>query len=271
MVMIKLQTTDIVFGYDGTSGPPVLDNVCIKLAPSKILSIVGPNGSGKSTLLRCIDRILKPQRGSILLDRKEIMKMGRAEIAKKIGYVQQSASRGFPTSVFDTVLMGRRPHLNWRSGEEDEEKIWEVLRLLEIEDLALKYFGELSGGQQQKVLIARVLAQEAEVILLDEPTSNLDIRRQFEVMDIIRSLVKRKLLSAIIAIHDLNLASRYSDRIIMMKRGKIVSAGDPSSVLTAENIASVYGVETVVRKQSGTPYIIPVGPIKMKKGRTHLT
>jgi len=271
MVMIKLETIGIVFSYDGASGPPILDNVCIKLAPSRILSIVGPNGSGKSTLLKCIDKILIPLQGSVLLDRKEIMKMCRREIAKKIGYVQQTISRGFPTSVFDTVLMGRRPHLNWRSGEEDEERIWEVLRLLDIEDLALKYFGELSGGQQQKVLIARVLAQEAEVILLDEPTSNLDIRRQFEVMDIIRNLVRKRLVSSIIAIHDLNLASRYSDRIIMMKGGKTVSAGDPSHVLTAENIASVYGVEAVVRKQSEAPYIIPVGPIKMKKGGTHLT
>ena len=116
----------------------------------------------------------------------------------------------------------------------------------------------------EEVLIARVLAQEAEVILLDEPTSNLDIRRQFEVMDIIRNLVRKRLVSSIIAIHDLNLASRYSDRIIMMKRGKIVSGGDPSSVLTAENIASVYGVEAVVRKQSEAPYIIPLGPIKTK-------
>jgi iron complex transport system ATP-binding protein len=264
MVMIKLETIGIVFSYDEASGPPILDNVCIKLPPSRILSIIGPNGSGKSTLLKCIDKILIPLQGSVLLDRKEIMKMCRREIAKKIGYVQQSVSRGFPTTVFDTVLMGRRPHLSWRSGEEDEERIWEVLRLLEIEDLALKYFGELSGGQQQKVLIARVLAQEAEVILLDEPTSNLDIRRQFEVMDIIRNLVKKRLVSSIIAIHDLNLASRYSDRIIMMKRGKTVSAGDPSHVLTAENIASVYGVEAVVRKQSEAPYIIPVGPVKSK-------
>ena len=268
MVMIKLETIDIVFSYDGHSGPPILDDVSIQLAPSRILGIVGPNGSGKSTLLKCIDKIIKPDHGSVLLDRREIMKMGRMEIAKKIGYVQQTISRGFPTSVFDTVMMGRRPHLSWRSDEEDDEKIWEVLRLLDIEDLALKYFGELSGGQQQKVLIARALAQEAEVILLDEPTSNLDILRQFEVMDIIRDLVNKKLVSAIIAIHDLNLASRYSDKIIMMKRGKIVSAGEPSYVLTADNIASVYGVEAIIRKQSEAPYIIPVGPIKttIRKG-----
>ena len=265
MVMIKLQITDLVFNYGGVSGPPILDSVCIALAPSKILSIVGPNGSGKSTLLKCIDRILKPQQGSILLDRKEIMKISRMEIAKKLGYVQQILSRGFPTTVFDTVLMGRRPHLGWHSGEEDEGKVWGVLDLLEIGDLALKYFGELSGGQQQKVLIARALAQEAEVLLLDEPTSNLDIRHQIDVMDIIKDLVKKKMVSAIVAIHDLNLASRYSDKIIMMKRGKVVAVGDPISVLTPDNIASVYGVETIVRTQSEAPYVIPIGSIKTKR------
>ena len=267
MVMIKLETIDIEFSYDGTSGPPVLDKACIRLAPSKILGIVGPNGSGKSTLLKCINRILKPQCGSILIDRREVMKMSRREIAKTLGYVQQSTSRGFPTTVFDTVLMGRRPHLNWRSGEEDEEKVWEVLRMLDIEKFALKYFGELSGGQQQKVLIARALAQEPDVLLLDEPTSNLDIRHQLLVMDIIKELVKKRVVTVIIAIHDLNLASRYSDKIILMKEGRVVSAGDPSSILTAESIASVYGVDAVVRKQSDTPFVMPLRPIKMEKRR----
>jgi iron complex transport system ATP-binding protein len=260
MVMIKLQVKDIVFAYGEAS--PILNNVCIEVAPSKVLSIVGPNGSGKSTLLRCIDKILKPQQGSILLDREEITKMRRMEIAKKMGYVQQSVSRGFPTTVFDTVLMGRRPHLGWRTGEEDEGRVWEVLKLMDLDELALKYFNELSGGQQQKVLIARALAQEADVLLLDEPTSNLDIKRQLEVMDIIKDLVKKEGITAIVAIHDLNLASRYSDRIIMMKRGKIVGAGDPVSVLTAESIASVYGVEAAVRRQSEAPYIVPLRPIK---------
>ena len=193
------------------------------------------------------------------------------EIAKKLGYVQQSVSRGFPTTVFDTVLMGRRPHQGWHTSEEDEERVWDVLRLLEIEEFALRFFNELSGGQQQKVLIGRALAQEADILLLDEPTSNLDILRQLEVMDIIKNLVKKEAITTIVAIHDLNLASRYSDRIIMMKRGKIVGAGDPVSVLTAENIASVYGVEAAVRTQSETPYIVPLRPIKLKKGRTHLT
>jgi iron complex transport system ATP-binding protein len=266
-MLIKLQVKDLAFSYGSM---PVLDNVYIEAAPSKLVSIVGPNGSGKSTLLRCIDRILKPQRGSILLDRRETMEMSRMEIAKKMGYVQQTYSRGFPTTVVDTVLMGRRPHMGWHTGEEDEEIVWEILKLLDIEELGMKFFNELSGGQQQKVLIGRALAQEADILLLDEPTSNLDIRRQLEVMDIIKDLVKKEEITAIVAIHDLNLASRYSDRIILMKRGKIVGAGDPVSVLTAENIASVYGVEAAVRTQSETPYIVPLRPIKIARGRSHL-
>lgn len=266
-MLIKLQVKDLAFSYDSLV---ILDNVYIEAAPSKVLSIVGPNGSGKSTLLRCIDGILKPLRGNILLDRREITEMSRMEIAQKLGYVQQTYSRGFPTTVVDTVLIGRRPHMSWHTGEEDEEIVWEILKLLDIEELGMKFFSELSGGQQQKVLIARALAQEADILLLDEPTSNLDIRRQLEVMDIIKDLVKKEEITAIVAIHDLNLASRYSDRIIMMKRGKIVSAGDPVSVLTAENIASVYGVEAAVRTQSEAPYVVPLRPIKIAKRRSHL-
>ena len=267
-MMIKLQVRDLAFGYVST---PILENVCFEVAPSKLLGIVGPNGSGKSTLLKCMDRILTPQCGSILVDRKEVTKMNRMEVARNLAYVPQSSIRVFPNTVFDTVLMGRRPHLGWLSSEDDEEKVWEVLKLLGIEEFALRSFNELSGGQQQKVLIARALVQETEVMLLDEPTSNLDIWHQLDVMNIVRSLVKKKRVTALMAVHDLNLASKFSDRIIMMKRGRIVGAGDPSSVLTTENIASVYGVEAAVRTQSETPYVVPLRQIKMEKRRTHLT
>ena len=255
---MKLKIKDVVFSYAST---PILKNVCMELAPSEVLGIVGPNGSGKSTLIRCIDRILKPQNGSILLDGRDIKKMGRMEIAKRMGYVPQTFSRVFPATVFDTVLMGRRPHLGWRSSEHDIEKVLEALKLLEIEDFALRDFNEISGGEQQKVFLARALAQEADVLLLDEPTSNLDIRHQLEVMEVIRSLVVEKGISAIMAIHDLNLASRYADRVVMLNGGRICSAGDPALVLTAENIKSVYGVEAVVKNESGKPYIVPIRPI----------
>jgi len=260
---MKLKVKEMEFSYAST---PVLENVCMELAPSEILGIVGPNGAGKSTLLRCIDRILKPQRGSILLDGQEIKEMSRMEIARRMGYVPQTSTRVFPATVFDTVLMGRRPHLGWRSNEQDVEKVLEVLKLLDIVEFALRDFNEISGGQQQKVLIARALAQEADVLLLDEPTSNLDIRHQLEAMDIIKKLVKEKGISAIMAIHDLNLGSRYSDRIIMLNGGTIIDAGNPASVLTPENIKQVYGVEAVVRNESGRPYIVPISPIKSNGG-----
>lgn len=258
-MMIKLQAKDIIFGYDSN---PVLDNVNFEIAPSRLVTIVGPNGSGKSTLIKCMDRIVSPQGGSILIDRKDVTKMSRMDVARYLSYVPQSSIRIFPTNVFDTILMGRRPHIGWLGSDGDEEKVWDVLRLLNIERLAMSNFNELSGGQQQKVLIARALVQEAEVMLLDEPTSNLDIWHQLDVMNIIRDVVKKREITAIMALHDLNLASTYSDRIIMMKRGRIVAAGDPTSVITAENIASVYRVEAAVRSLSDRPMIIPLRQIK---------
>jgi len=236
---MKLKVKDVEFSYGSVH---VLKDVSIELAASEMLGVVGPNGAGKSTLLRCIDRILSPQKGCILLDEQDIKKMSRMELAKKMGYIPQSSSQIFPATVFDTVLMGRRPHLSWKSSEEGTEKVLEMLQMLNIEDLAMRDINELSGGQQQKVFIARALTQEPDVLLLDEPTSNLDIRHQLEVMDIIKNIVREKELSAIMAIHDLNLASRYADRILMMNSGKIFSTGDPISVLTPDNIKWVYGV-----------------------------
>jgi len=260
---MKLKVRDVEFGYTSV---PILKDVCIELAESEVLGVVGPNGAGKSTLIRCIDRILKPQRGSILLDGRDINEMRLMELAKRMGYVPQSTSQIFPATVFDTVLMGRRPHLGWRSSEKDEEKVLDVLQMLNIENLAMRDINELSGGQQQKVFIARALVQEPDVLLLDEPTSNLDIRHQLEVMEIITSIVREKKISAIMAIHDLNLASRYADRIVMLNGGTIIDAGNPSSVLTPENIKQVYGVEAVVRNESERPFIVPIRPVKSNGG-----
>jgi len=252
---VRLQIRDLSFSYGSTQ---ILKDINMELDSSDVLGIVGPNGAGKSTLIRCIDRILVPQQGTVLLDGQEMKQMSSMEIAKKIGYVPQSISNTFPATVFDTVLMGRRPHLGWRSSEEDIDTVLEVLTMLKIKYLAMRDFNEISGGQQQKVLIARALAQDAEILLLDEPTSNLDIRHQLEVMEILTKLVKKKGLSVMMAIHDLNLASRYSDRIIMLNGGSIRDAGDPVSVLTAENIQSVYGAEVIVKHEAGKPYIIPI-------------
>jgi iron complex transport system ATP-binding protein len=249
---------DVEFGYAST---PILRGVHLELAKSEVLGIVGPNGAGKSTLIRCINRILNPQKGCILLDESDIIHMTRMELARQLGYIPQNDNQSFPATVFDVVLMGRRPHIGWRSGQNDKEKVLDVLEMLNIEHLAMRDINEISGGQQQKVLIARALAQEPDVLLLDEPTSNLDIRHQLEVMNVIRTLVKEKNISAIMAIHDLNLGSRYSDRMVMLNRGVIAAAGSPFSVLTQDNIKQVYGVESVVKEEDGFPYVVPKSPI----------
>jgi iron complex transport system ATP-binding protein len=255
---MQLKIKDLEFKYPSV---PVLKNICMELSSGEILAIVGKNGAGKSTLLKCINRILESQNGSILIDEKEATKMKRKDIAKKIAYLPQRTSHTFPITVFDIVLMGRYPHLNWHSNENDEKQVSEVLEMLKLESLALRDFNEISGGQQQKVLIARALAQEANILLLDEPTSDLDIRHQLEVMEITQKLVWEKNISAIVAIHDLNLASRYAERVIMLSRGIIFAAGSPSSVFTPENIAKVYGVEASVTEKEGDLHIIPIRPI----------
>jgi iron complex transport system ATP-binding protein len=259
----KLAIRNLCFSYHNAN---VLQDFYLDIGDGEVVSIVGPNGSGKSTLIKCIDHILVPSSGTITVDRCDVIKMDRMEIARRIAYVPQNSLRVFPNTVFDVVLMGRRPYLAWKGGVRDEEKVWEVLQLLGIEELALASFTELSGGQQQKVLIARALAQETGVILLDEPTSNLDIWHQIDVMEILRALVRKRELTAIIAIHDLNMAARYSDKVMMMKKGKIVVSGKPDDVMTGDNLEAVYGIRANVRFIQDTPFVVPLERIPRKTG-----
>lgn len=259
-----LKVKDLVFAY---SGVKILDRVSLELEKSEVLGVIGPNGAGKSTLIRCMNRVLRPQSGKITLDGIDIRDMDRIDIARKMGYVPQASKNSFPATVFDTILMGRRPHGGWKSSSSDVRKALEVLKLLGLEGLAMRDFTELSGGQQQKVVLARALVQEAEVLLLDEPTSNLDIRQQLEAMEIIRKMVEDRGISALMAVHDLNLAAQYADRILMLKGGCVFDAGEPFSVLTAENIREVYGVEAAVTEDGGRPYILLRGPVKQNKTR----
>ncbi|NLF87732.1 ABC transporter ATP-binding protein [Candidatus Bathyarchaeota archaeon] len=256
---MNITVQGITFSYRST---PTLKAISTQLNQSEVLGMVGPNGSGKTTLLKCINKILEPKQGKILLGEQALNKMSRLQVAKQIGYVPQStAGNNEATTVFEMVLMGRRPHVTWQSSEKDEEKVWQALKTLSVEHLAMRNFYELSGGEQQRVLVARSLAQEAKVLLLDEPTSNLDIRHQLEVMSLTRKLVLKEKLAAAVAIHDLNLAARYCDKIVMMKEGKIFAAGDSAQVLTAENIGLAYRVEVEISYCRNSPYIIPIAPI----------
>ena len=255
--MVKISIKDLTFSYKSNK---ILDDLNISVDGSEIVSLVGPNGSGKTTLIKCIDRILKP-RGSILLEGREVQEMKQQEIARQIGYVPQSSATLLATTVFDTVLMGRRPHIGWRVSDFDLDKVSDTLERLNLQDLAMRDFGQLSGGQKQKVLIARALVQEPTVLLLDEPTSNLDMKHQLDVLETISSMVKEKGISAVMAIHDLNLAARFSDKLVMLKKGVVYAAGSPIDLLSEKNISDVYGVEAIVMRSLDKPCIVPLRSI----------
>lgn len=258
---MKLVVKGVSFSYGSW---PVLDGVTLEVGEGEMMSLVGPNGSGKTTLLKCINRILKPKRGTVLVEGKDAGRIKLQGLARLLAYVPQSAVHTFPSTVFDVVLLGRRPYITWGVSPQDKEIVSQILSLMGLEGMALRQFNELSGGERQRVLIARALAQEPQVLLLDEPTSNLDLRHQLEVLDIVRSIVREKGITAVMAIHDLNLAARFSDKLAFLFKGKIYAAGEPAAVLTEENVRDVYGVEAIVSKDSGIPYVVPLGPVGTK-------
>jgi len=238
-----------------------LEGVGFKLNKGEILSIVGPNGAGKTTLLKCIVRIVKPEGATILIDGKDASQMKRLDLARCVGYVPQNSPSKFPITVFDAVLMGRRPYITWKPSKKDLEVVADLLMSMDLDGLALRDFDQLSGGEKQKVLLARAFAQNPDYLLFDEPTSNLDLRHQMEVMEMISGMVREKGVAAILAMHDLNLASRFSDKILMLKAGKIFCTGEPLQVMTIENIKSVYRVEVTINLSDGHPYIVPIGQV----------
>ncbi len=250
---MRIRIRELEFEYNSI---PALKGISIDIG-EEFVAIVGPNGSGKTTLLKCMCKILKPKKGVVMLNGRDINDLSQMEIAKRIGYVPQNVSGTFPAKVFEVVLTGRRPYIGWKCSRKDLEKASEVLRVLGLEELAMRDFDTLSGGQQQKVLIARALAQEVEILLLDEPTANLDLKHQLEVMELLKSLT-RKGVTVITAIHDLNLASMFADRIVMMRDGEIFAIGTPKDVVTSDNVRAVYGVEVRVLEVDGYRVIVPV-------------
>ncbi len=255
---MKLEIKGASFGYGSM---PALEDVTMSLGDGEIVSLVGPNGSGKTTLLKCINMILKFQKGTVLVEEKDISKLKLKELAKLLSYVPQSAGRSFPSTVFEIVLIGRKPYVDWSVSSRDKEIVSNILSLMGLKEMALRQSNELSGGEYQKVLIARALAQEPQVLLLDEPTSNLDLKHQLDVLNLITSIVKKKNIAAVMAMHDLNLASRFSNKMIFLNGGKIYDAGKPENVLTERNIRKVYGVEAIVNKNAGYFQVTPIASI----------
>lgn len=234
----------------------VLDGVSFSVDKGDCLAVLGTNGVGKSTLLKCLNRILKPKSGTVFIKKDELSKLGRTELAKRLGYVSQKHEIA-RTTVFDAVLLGRTPYIRWDVSKEDLEVTEKVLKMLELEEFSMRYLDELSGGELQKVVIARALAQEPEVLLLDEPTSNLDLKNQLEVVRIIKKVVRTHQIAAIVTMHDLNLALRFANKFLMLKNGSIFAAGG-MDIMTPENVESVYSVPVTIERCREVPVVVPL-------------
>ncbi|WP_303868633.1 ABC transporter ATP-binding protein [Acetobacterium wieringae] len=250
---MELSVNDLKFGY--TKKMLVVKGISFSAQPGQLITLIGPNGSGKTTIVKCLNKILTPTSGNISLDGKDVKKMTAREMARRIAYVPQFTNSYLSGSVMDVVMMGRRPYIKWRVSDMDVEIVLAVLKDLELEELAHEQFQELSGGQKQKILIARALVQKPDLYLFDEPISFLDIKNQIDIMELARNMVEKENKAVIMVIHDLNMAMRYSDQIILLKSGEVEAAGLPKAVLNHVHIKTVYGVDIRILEEK---YIAPV-------------
>lgn len=250
-----LAVKDIRIGY--RNGEVILKDLGFTLEGGQMLAILGPNGVGKTTLLRCINAMIHPWSGTVRVLDLDVFRTSPGEIAKHLGYVAQRHEAGRMTA-FDAVLLGRKPHLRWKADREDLLKVNGALRQLGLEHLALRHIDEMSGGELQKVCIARALVQEPQVLLLDEPTSSLDLKNQLDILDTIRRVVREHGLAAVLTMHDLNLACRFADRFLFIKAGRVFAWGRPDQI-SAEMVAAVYGVQVDILHHKGQVVVVPAG------------
>ncbi|MGY0288739.1 MAG: ATP-binding cassette domain-containing protein [Candidatus Methanodesulfokora washburnensis] len=257
--MAILKVCNIECYYESTK---VLDGISFSINPGDFVGVLGPNGSGKTTLLRALSKVLKPRIGAVFLENSNIYLMKSREVAKNIAVVPQDAApAGFNLTVLDFVLMGRHPHMS-RFKMESEKDFAIAKRAMEMTNtlyLAEKNINELSGGERQRVLIARALTQEPKVLLLDEPTSHLDVNNQLEIMELLKRLCLERKMAVLAVLHDFNIASHYCDSLILLNGGRIVSMGAVDDVLTSENIKKVFQVDVIVKRNpiTGSLYVIP--------------
>ena len=241
---MSLQIKNLSFGYK--KNQMILNNINLEIKQGEILGILGPNGTGKTTFIKCINNIHKPNEGRILYDGNNIMNLSQLNIAKIIAYVPQYTNNFFPMNVIDTVMMGRMPYVKKNYSDEDKEIVFSIIKKMNLEEFAFRNIKEMSGGERQRVFIARAMAQQPNIIILDEPTSSLDLYNQLFILHTITQLAKENNITIIMTIHDLNLASMFCDNILMLKDAHIFAHGKPESILTAENIYEMYKVRTEI-------------------------
>ena len=250
--MIKIE--NISYSY-GRSSKTVLNNVSFEFEKGQCLAVLGNNGAGKSTLLKCIDRICPTEGAGVYIDGQNVFEMNNRTMAQNIAYVPQN-SESVNMTVFDTVLLGRKPYIKWDVSSEDREIVSGIIDKMGLNELSLRNVSELSGGEAQKVMMARALAQQPKLLLLDEPTSNLDPYNQHEMLHVIRDIAREQNIAVIIIIHDLDLAMRHCDKFLFLKNAGVYSFGGVETV-NPETIESVYGLKVDIIQHRGINIIVP--------------
>lgn len=249
--MIRVQQLSFAYRHE----TPILTDIDFSASKGQCTAILGNNGAGKSTLIKCLNRILEPQQGVVYVNGENTRELKRNDVAKCLAYVAQH-NAGARFTVFDTVLLGRKPYIKFEPTQEDIRIVEKVIKRMKLEDFALRYLDEISGGELQKVMLARALAQQPQVLLLDEPTSNLDLKNQYEVLEIIQDIARTEQISVLLVIHDLNLALRYCDKFLLLKNNRIFCYGG-IEVMTPENINEIYEIPVTVQEVKGVKVVIP--------------
>ena len=247
-----LNVEKLSFHYRG--GPEVLRDITFSLEEGQLLAILGNNGAGKSTMLKCFNQILQVGGGHVWMDGEDLLAMSHREVARRVAFVSQNIPSTQMT-VHDVVMLGRRPYMRWGFTEEDHRIVHDAMDRLHLSSLRGRFLNELSGGERQKVMLARALAQQPKVLLLDEPTSSLDIQNQYQVLDIVRDICRTSAITAVVVIHDLNLALRFCDRFLLLKDGQVYRSGD-SSILDRRALRDVYGVDAHVVTVEGKSIVL---------------
>ncbi len=248
-----LNVNNLAFHYKSHE---TLKDINFSINKGETTVILGPNGVGKTTLLKCLNSILSPQGGDILVKNKNIRQMDIRQIAKEISYVAQKNEPARIT-VFDAILLGRYPHIRFKTSTDDLKKVDAIIKRLNLSHLCLKYLDQMSGGELQKVSIARALVQQTDLLLLDEPTSSLDLKNQTDILSLIRHIVKEHHISAIMTMHNLNTALRYADQYLFLKDKTIYGAGKIGEI-SSKMIEDVYGVSVEIIYHKGFPLVVPI-------------